>query len=300
MERCLAAIARDHVSSAEEPWPVVDGLRTEVIVVDNASSDGTVEMVSERFPWVTLIANRDNVGFAGGTNQGLAIGRGQYHMLLNPDCELQPGALRTLVDFLAANPKVGAAGPRLLNSDRSLQLSVYREPTLLRELWRLLHLDALWPYGNYRPQAWALDRAHRVAVVQGACLMMPRAALEQVGMLDEDYFMYSEEVDLCARLRKQGWQVYWVPQGLVVHHGAQSTRQVAAAMFLRLYQSKVLYFRKQRGRLSARVYKVILACVSVMRLALLPVACVVRPGAIPRQLTLARYYARLLRALPGL
>lgn len=297
---CLTALGARPSSNHDDCWPLIDGLSCHVVVVDNASSDGTVEMIRERFPWVTVVANRENVGFARATNQALRASTARYALLLNPDTESRPGALERLVQFMDVHPHVGAAGPRLLNTDGSLQLSVYREPTLRRELWRLLHLDALKSYASYRPGDWPQDQPRQVDVVQGACLIVPRAALDQVGLLDEDYFIYSEEVDLCSRLRKRGWQVFWVPNAAVVHHGAQSTRQVAAAMFLRLYQGKVLFFRKQRGHRAALLYKLILGFVSLLRLLVLPVAFLTRPLALARHIRLARYYVRLLQALPRL
>jgi hypothetical protein len=220
-------------------------------------------------------------------------------LLLNPDTELRPGALRSLVQFMNGNPDVGAAGARLLNPDGTLQECCYRAPTLSRELWRLLHLDALHSYGTYDMRDWDMHAPRDVDVVQGAAMIIRHEVVQQMGLFDEDYFIYSEEVDLCRRLHHRAWRVCWVPESQVVHYGGQSTRQVAAAMFLRLYQGKVIYFRKHHGRRATRSYKLILGVTALLRLAFSPVVWLEpkhRRG--PHQ-ELAAHYFRLLRALPS-
>ena len=266
--------------------------------MDNASTDGSAQMVRERFPWVRLIENRENVGFARASNQAIRDSAGRYVLLLNPDTEVKPGALETLVRFMDAHSKAGAAGARLLDPDGTLQPSCHPAPTLSRELWRLFHLDALWPYACYPMAVWDLDTPREVDAAQGACLILRREALDQVGLLDEDYFIYSEEVDLGHRLRQHGWEVYWVPQAVVVHYGGRSTEQVAPEMFLRLYQGKVLYFRKHHGWLAVRAYKLILLVAALARLLVSPLAWLERPPRRQEHLALAGHYRRLVTALP--
>jgi GT2 family glycosyltransferase len=273
-------------------------LRVETLVVDNASCDGSAQMVRGRFPWVHLIENPTNVGFAQANNQAMGQCNGRYVLLLNPDTEVKPGALEALIRFMDAHPKTGGAGARLLNPDGTLQPSCYPAPTLSREFWRLFHLDALRPYGVYHMADWDLDRPRSVDIVQGACMILCREALNQVGLLDAEYFIYSEEVDLCHRLKQAGWHLCWMPQAQVVHYGGQSTQQVAAAMFLQLYQGKILYFRKHYGRLTTQVYKLILIATSLARLLISPLAWLERAPQRQRHLTLANYYRRLLRTLP--
>ncbi|MGI5836288.1 MAG: glycosyltransferase family 2 protein [Chloroflexota bacterium] len=255
---------------------VYDGLlncKFEMLVVDNSSFDGSVQMVREKFPDVRLIENHENVGFARANNQAIKASAGRYLLLLNPDTEVQPGALESLVSFMEEHPFVGAAGAKLLNPDGTLQISCFPTPTLPRELWRLFHLDLLHPYACYPTNIWCTQAPLEVETAQGACLILRREALEQVGLLDEEYFIYSEEVDLCYRLRRQGWKVYWVPQAEVVHHGGQSTRQVASRMFLHLYQGKILFFRKHHCHTAAQLYKLILLSAASVRLLLIPLAC---------------------------
>jgi N-acetylglucosaminyl-diphospho-decaprenol L-rhamnosyltransferase len=291
LARCLESVIT-HCGQAD--------LTTEILVVDNSSADGSAEMVREQFPQAQLIENSENVGFARANNQAIRPSCGRYVLLLNPDTEVRPGALQRLVRFMAEHPAAGAAGTRLLNPDGTLQSSCHPAPTLARELWRLLHLDALRPYAVYPMARWDLNKPRVVEVIQGACLILRRATLDQVGWLDEDYFMYSEEVDLCYRLRQAGWQLYWLPQAKVVHYGGQSTQQVAAEMFLQLYQAKLIYFRKNHGWPAAQAYKLILLVAALARLLLSPLAWLEGSSRRQRHLTLTGHYRRLLLALPGM
>jgi GT2 family glycosyltransferase len=292
LERCLASVWKD--------VRIADGLQVETFVVDNASTDESVSMVRTRFPQVKLIENQDNGGFARANNQAIRASQGRYVLLLNPDTEVRPSALETLIRFMDAHPDAGAAGSRLLNSDGTLQRSAHPLPTLSREFWRLFHLDALWSYSCYRMGQWDEKEPREVEVVKGACLILRREALKQVGLLDESYFIYSEEVDLCYRLHQAGWRVYWVPQAVVMHYGGQSTRQTAGEMFIRLYQGKLFYFRKHYGRGTFRAYKLLLLFASLARLCMSPLAWLERPPERQRHLTLASYYSRLIRSLPKL
>ncbi len=290
LARCLRALSKPQASSVTR----------EVFVVDNASDDGSADMVREQFPTVHLIPNRDNLGFARANNQAIRKSAGNYLLLLNPDTEVRPGALSALATFMEEHPHVGGAGARLLSPDGSLHVSCHPLPTLFREIWRLFHLDFVWPHAAYRMDRWGLTPPRPVEVVQGACLILRREALQQVGLLDEDFFIYSEEVDLCRRLRQHRWDVYWVPQAAVLHHGGQSTRQVALLMFLRLHQSKIHYFRKHQGSLAVQLYKLILFSASAARLVVSPLAWLEPPSRRRQHLVLASHYFHLLRALPGL
>ena len=304
LAECLESVVRGQESGAgglesEGLIPDPRSLIPEVLVVDNASTDGSAAMVRERFPWVRLIENRENVGFARANNRAIRESTGRYVLLLNPDTVVRPDALSALVCFMAAHPEAGAAGARLINPDGSLQVSAQPFPTLGRELWRLLHMDAFHPFSAYPRTRWRSSESVAVDVVQGACLMVRRTALAQIGLLDPDYFMYSEEVDLCKRIRKAGWRIFWVPQATVIHWGGQSSRQVPEAMFLQLYRAKTLYFRKQHGRWQAGLYKAILWVVASLRLALAPVAARLRPTNRGHYRILAAYYWRLRTELPG-
>lgn len=286
---CLESVARQDADANIEVW-----------VVDNASSDGSAALVQESFPDVHLIENRVNVGFATANNQAIAASSGHYVLLLNSDTVVHPGAFTALLRFMDEHPEAGAAGPLTLNPDGSLQISCYPSPTLARELWFLLHLDRWHPYGAYPMARWSTSQPRPVDAVLGACLMVRRSVLEQVGVLDPAYFMYSEEIDLCYRIRRAGWRIYWVPTAVIDHYGGQSTRQVAASMFLQLYRSKVLFFRKNQGRRAAAGYKLVLLAVALPRLALTPLAWLEPRPRRERHLALASHYWSLLHALPSL
>lgn len=289
LAQCLASIAA-HPPHGEY----------EVIVVDNASADDSVAMVETQFPQVVVIGNAANVGFAGANNQAIAHSRGRYLLLLNPDTVVEPGALAALVSFMDAQPEAGAAGPLLLNPDGSLQDSCYPAPTIFRELWRLFHLDNLYALAQYRMHEWPRDTPRPVDTVQGACMIVRREVIEQSGAMDDSFFMYSEEVDWCLRIRRAGWHIYWVPGSRIIHFGAQSTRQVATSMFVQLYRGKLQYFRKHYGRVYALLYKVVLLAASVARILITSLVWLAVPGRRPDSARLAGNYGRLILALPRL
>jgi hypothetical protein len=289
LEQCLNSVFKHPPKGDFEVW-----------VVDNASRDGSREMVEERFPCVHLLANHHNPGFAYANNQAIRQACGKYILLLNPDTVLIPGALDELIRFMDETPQAGGAGPHLLNPDQTLQVSCYPRPTLFREFWRMFHLDRIWHLGTYPMNRWSLEKYQDVDVLKGACLILRFEALSDVGLLDEDYFIYSEEVDLCYRVQKAGWRLFWVPQAQVIHFSGQSTQQVAQEMFLRLYQGKILYFRKHYGGFAVQIYKLILYAASLWRLLLTPLVFLEEPSQRQLHLTLSTNYWRLIGALPGL
>ncbi len=282
LANCLESLARDGLE------------RAEIFVVDNASTDGTAEMVRKRFRETNFIANSENVGFAAANNQALRLCRGKYILLLNPDTIVQRGAIQALVGFLDTHPSVAVAAPCLLNSNGSLQVSCEPFPTLFREFWRLFHIDDFRRYATYDPGIWQSNLAQRVDIARGACLLVRRTDLENLKWFDEQFFMYSEEVDLCWRLHRAGREIYWVPQAKVVHLGGQSTRQVGDAMFLKLYRGKLQYFRKHYGRRAELAYRLLLVAAAVARLVIAPLAVLERAPQRGVHLDLARRYARLL------
>lgn len=236
LAECLRSIDRT-VRSADE-------LSVEVWVVDNASTDASVTMVHSQFSWVKLIENAKNVGFAAANNQAIRKASGRYVVLLNSDTVIHPGALATLVNFMEGMPQSGACCPRLLNADGSLQHACHPMLTPGREFWRLLFLERVWPRATYPLEAWDNTQPHRVEAIKGACLLLRQAALAQIGLLDERYFMYTEEVDLCYRLHMAGWELWYVPQAAVTHLGGGSSRQIAEEMYVQLYRSKLQFYRK--------------------------------------------------------
>ncbi len=212
-------------------------LAWEAIVVDNASSDGSPEAVAASFPAVTLVQNRRNTGYAAGNNQGVRLARAPYLLLLNSDTLVSPGTLARLVEFMEERPEAGACSPRLVRPDGSPQPFAYgRDPRLPYLLRRGLYSLLL-----RRPlHDWAVGVPVAVDWVSGAAMLVRRAAWEQAGPLDDHFFMYFEDNDLCLRIRQAGWTVFYNPTASVIHLGAQSARQNPAAQ--RAYQQSLRYF----------------------------------------------------------
>ena len=232
-------------------------VRAEVEVVDNASADGSAEMVCARHPWVHLHASTENLGFVRGNN--LILERLQKHefpdyvWLLNPDTTLQPGALTTLLHFFAEHPRAGLIGPQLLNPDGSQQTSAFRFPDLLQPLFDLGWLPQRFYYTRFNgryPETGADERPFRVDHPLGAAMLARGAAVQEVGLLDSQFFMYCEEIDWAWRMRKAGWEAWLVPGAKVVHHSGASTNQVRPATTTYLWESRAKLYRKHRGSLT--------------------------------------------------
>jgi len=272
----------------------------EVWVVDNASTDDSVSMLKEKYGQVKLIENEDNPGFAGANNQAIERCAAAYVLLLNPDTLILDDALNIMLGWMKSHPEVGAVGPHILNPDLTLQTSTYPRPTLGREFWRLLKLDKLRPYGVYHMEEWSETEPRPVEALLGACILLRRDLIETIGLMDEDYFMYTEEIDYCFRISKAGWGVYWLPAAKIIHYGGQSTQQVATDMFLQLYKSKLRYFRKHYGRVSGLLYKIILLVATLFRLLLAPLALFQSGEKREKNMTLTHNYYRMLKLIPSM
>jgi hypothetical protein len=249
LERCLASLRSDRYI-------------LEIIIVDNASRDGSVAMVREKYPQVIVMANTENRGFTGGNNQGIEASHGRYVMVLNPDTEVLGDALDRFVDYLDRQADVGALGPQLLNPDRSIQSSRRRFPTLTTAFFESTWLQSLAPHGiltHYYMDDVPSDHTHEVDWLNGACTVFRREALERVGLYDEkNFFMYSEELDLCRRVKEAGWKIVYLPEAQVVHYVGQSSDQAVAARHIHFQTSKVHYFRKWEGAFRANLLRVFL------------------------------------------
>ena len=237
-------------------------LSVEVIVVDASSEDDTLDMLAGDFPSVQAIATSENVGFSRGNNIGIAAAQGKYVLLLNPDTEVIGDALGRMVAFMDANEKVGVVGPQLLDSDRvTVQSSRRRFPTLALAFFESTWLQRLASRSmlkRYYVLDLPDDETAHVDWVVGAALMTRRAVLDEVGGLDEGYFMYSEEMDWCHRVKDAGWQVVYLPEAQVMHHGGKSSEQVIAEQHIHFQQSKLRYFGKYHSSVSALALRVFL------------------------------------------
>jgi N-acetylglucosaminyl-diphospho-decaprenol L-rhamnosyltransferase len=244
---------------------VTSGLKAEIWVVDNASTDGSVEMLRRDFPDIQLIASDKNLGFAAGNNAALramnfdrphnneADSRPAAVLLLNPDTEIHPGALQTLVDFFNNTPEAGVAGARLLYGDGSFQHSAFDFPGLWQLAIELLPVPGRLVEsrlnGRYPRSLYEQGRPFRVGHPLGAAMWVRAEAIEQAGLLDERFHMYAEEVDWCQRMVSAGWAAYCVPTATVTHYGGQSTTQVESQSFVNLWTSRRRFYGKHYGPL---------------------------------------------------
>jgi GT2 family glycosyltransferase len=240
----------------------------EVVVVDNTSCDASPRIVREQFPQVHLIENTTNVGFARGTNAGIGRSTGDYVLLLNSDTVVRSGALDALIGCLEAHPRARACGPRLLNGDGSFHASYADFPTLATEVVHQFGLARV-VFGGYYPSHDPRDSTTTRAVdwVGGACLLIRRDCLKVVGLLDEAFVMYGEEMDWCYRLQRHGWETWYSPDAEVVHFGGGSANQVPVWMYLQLQRGRVRFFRKHYGRVSAISLICLIRAASLLKIA---------------------------------
>jgi GT2 family glycosyltransferase len=220
----------------------------EVIVVDNGSADGSPDMVERTYPWVRLIRNAQNRGYAGGNNQGIAVARGRYVLLLGSDTVLRQGTVATLVAFLESHADAGAAACRLLNPDLSPQGSCKRFPTLRDALFTYLSLYGLTR--SYTMHGFDFYKTQEVDQPAGTCLLLRRTLLDELHGFDERYKILYTDVDLCQRIAAMGWKIYYVADTELIHHGSVSTRSAPAVVRLEMYQDILRYFRRHAGVVS--------------------------------------------------
>ena len=230
----------------ESVYETVDDLSFEVIVVDNASRDGSVAMVREAFPAVDIIENSENRGFSAANNQALRVMRGRYALLLNTDAVLTKGAVHELVAFMEGHDEAGMAGGQLLHEDGSRQNSIANFPTLFSLLMNLPLLEVLFP-GRYPSKRYEHREPRAVESVIGACMLVRREAMGEVGMLDEGYFFFFEETDWAFRMRRAGWKIYHVPSARIYHLQGRSVGRDARSR-MAFYRSRYRFFDKWRGR----------------------------------------------------
>ena len=243
LRECLASLCAS----------VSDNLEIEVIVVDNASEDGSAAMVTTEFPQVLLIANSENRGYAEGNNQALRLARGAYLLLLNPDVVVQPDSLAHALRFMQTHPDAGAMGCRLIGAEGETQRSVRGFPEPSPILWEFLGLSRLFPnsrtFGAYRMTYFQYNQPALVDQPMGSFLLITRAALEKVGLLDTQFPIFFNEVDWCLRAKQEhGFAIYYTPDVVVTHYGGGSTRQRKARMIIESHRSLLKFYDKHYAK----------------------------------------------------
>jgi GT2 family glycosyltransferase len=220
----------------------------EVIVVDNASQDGSASEVKKTFPFVRLIKNERNLGFARASNQALRKASGRYILLLNPDTQVREGAIENLASFMESHAEVGVAGVQLLNGDGSKQNSIANFPSLTTELLNKSLLRRLFPK-KFPGKEKNYPEPIEVDSMIGACMMVRRDVFDQVGLLDEEYFLFLEETDWCYRIKRAGWRIYYVPQAEVYHFQGKSAEKEKKRARVEYFRSRYHFFKKNKGKL---------------------------------------------------
>ncbi|MBS1251600.1 MAG: N-acetylglucosaminyl-diphospho-decaprenol L-rhamnosyltransferase [Anaerolineales bacterium] len=257
LQACLRSIRNAQPYPERSRRKTIRNTQIQIIVIDNASSDGSAQMVRGDFSDVRLIANESNAGFAAATNQGVRASTGRHVLVLNPDAEVLDGTLAKLVGFLDHHPDYAAAGAGLVYPDGSFQHSAFRFPGVLQNLFEFFpihhRLSNSRLNGRYPPAWYARGQPFDVDHPLGACLAVRRETIDQVGLLDEGFFMYCEEIDWCWRMKAAGWKVACVPAAQVIHHAGASTRQFRDEMFVALWRSRSRLFEKHLGPVRRRI-----------------------------------------------
>lgn len=243
----------------------------EIIVVDNASGDGSSRMVKEDFPKIRLITNDRNLGFAAANNQGIAIATGRNILLLNPDTLVLDGAIDTMIAWLDDHPDVGCVGCQVMESETEIQQTCFTDPGPLHILLAetaLYQLVPRWRFlGSHVYSWWDRRTEMDVDVVSGMFMLVPRRVIDRVGVLDEAYFVYTEEADWCRRIRQAGYRCVFAPVARILHRdgGGKSTSQIKASMYIQLEKSKLIYNHKHYGTAGLVAAKAIIIVSKVMR-----------------------------------
>jgi len=234
LENCLPSIEEN-----------AQTMEVEILLVDNNSSDGSQEFITQNYPQVKLILNEENVGFAKANNRGFRESKGEFLLFLNTDTVIQPNALSLLLEELRASPRVGAIGPALIRGENAYQVSFGRRVSFASEVFQKFFLN---PFYIFRLKN--VRRKKEVGWLSAACFMIRREVLEDVGLFDENFFLYFEDIDLCYRIRKEGWNLLFFPQVRVFHRGGASTGQDKISSRFEYRRSQLYFYQKHNSRVS--------------------------------------------------
>lgn len=259
LRECMASLASTSNKVAQE-----------IIVVDNGSSDGSAETVESEFPKVKLLRNEENLGFARANNIGIRASIGRYVCFVNSDVVVLDGCIENLMEFMNQNHYIGMVGPRVLNPDRTLQVSCRHFPSVWNNICQAAGLNKLFPrlafFSEPLMKYWAHDEIRKVDVLSGCFWMVRREALEKVGLLDEDFFIYGEDIDWCKRFQQAGWDVMFYPGAEAVHFGGASSANAPIRFCLEMQKADLRYWRKHHGRSGKLVYWLIILVRQLVRI----------------------------------
>ncbi len=246
-------------------------LTYEVIVVDNASTDGSVEMVRKNFPQVKTIENSQNLGFARANNIGIRAGTGRYICLINSDVTLLDGCIGRLAAFMDGHPAIGMAGPKILNSDGTIQHSCRHFPSIWNNFCQAVGLNHIFPKSAFFSHCimdyWDHNSVRSIDVLSGCFWTVRREALDKVGLLDEEFFIYGEDIDWCRRFHNAGWDIVFYPEAQAVHLGAASSANAPVKFYVEMQKADLQYWRKHHGRIGEFSYAGIILLRETIRVA---------------------------------
>ncbi|MHA1855125.1 MAG: glycosyltransferase family 2 protein [Promethearchaeota archaeon] len=244
----------------------------EIIVIDNHSNDGSQKAIRKYFENVILISNSKNRGFARANNQGIEISKGKYVLLLNSDTLVINNALKKLVNFLERNSDAGIVGPKVLNEDRSIQTSFGKFPTIKSEMARSLLLESRIQQKNFSSDKRLKEKIpFEVDWVSGCCLLIRRKVYDQIGGMDEKFFLFNEEVDWCLRASKQGWKTYYHPDAKIIHFGSRSVVKNYYAFIASRYESRLIFVQKHFNMQRQLLFRIVVIMALTIRIILTPV-----------------------------
>jgi GT2 family glycosyltransferase len=253
------------------------GIRFELIVVDNASPQGGVEAIKEKYPEATIIKSERNLGFAGANNLGFVQARGEFVLFLNPDTKLVGPTLNILLEQIRTLPNPGIVGCKMLNTDLSVQITTIQKfPTILNQIFNIEALQLRWPGCPLWDKSALFndpDNPIKVPIIPGACMLLRRSAFEQVGMFSEEYFMYGEDLDLNFKLKRAGYTNYYVSSAVIIHHGGKSSslQKVNQWSTIMKYRAMTRYFQKTHGAFYQLGYRAAMGSVALLRIMILGV-----------------------------
>jgi GT2 family glycosyltransferase len=272
-------ILRDCLKSVYEQ---TQGISFEVIVIDNASLDGSADIVRKQFPQVILIENDENRGFAPGVNQGMAVAKGRYVLVLNSDTIICDNAIEKTIRYADKYPKAGITGCQVLDDSGTIQMTCFRFPSVLNLFLHTFALNKIFKKNHFFGREWMLwwprDTEREVEVISGSFMLVRRDAIDDVGLMDEDYFLYYEETDWCYRFAKAGWKKLFWPEAKIIHcHGGRnSSKQESLKMAVQMQKSCLIFFKKHRHVVSYITVRLILMVSSACRFGFWTIALFVK------------------------